>query len=169
MELAAFDRRLTELLYQHLRIFAIWSLSSLGVAFFGFYYFQNAAWYFALMTLCWAIVNLGVLWWLYYHVRERKYTQGTVLKRLEVQTHVQKMFLLNVGLDVLYAIIGYLFLVYVNNLETEYPDLFEGFAWAIMLQGAYLFCQDLFFYYLHRQHSRRTRPLLKKMASNESI
>ncbi len=163
MELAAFDQRLTQLLHQHLRIFAIWSLSSLGMAFIGFFYFQNAtAWYFALMTLSWSIVNLGVLCWLYFHVRERKFTQGTVLKRLEIQTHTQKMFLLNVGLDLLYMIIGYLFLVYTNYAETNYPNLFEGFAWAIMLQGAYLFCQDLLFYYLHRQHGQLARSLLKQ-------
>ena len=63
-------------------------------------------WYFMLMNVSWAVINFTIVLLLNDHIFYRRFIKGTVFRRFEVQRHVEKMLLFNLGLDACYIFIG---------------------------------------------------------------
>jgi len=119
-------------------------------------------WYFALMNICWASINFGIVLWIFNHVFYQQFTKGDTFQRYTVQRHVEKMLLLNIGLDTAYIFAG-LYLHALSRVpEMSYPDLWLGFGWSVIIQGAFLLCHDNIFHYLHRKNFRLAQGFLAK-------
>lgn len=139
-------------LQQHLRIYFAWSILSILVG-FGMWIENQAMnfFYFAMMTHVWGWVNLLCGIGLYLHVRKHTYAYDSSKQQKKIQHHIEKMLLLNVGLDMGYIMSGVLLLLF-SNLTNNWLALWGGFGWAVLLQGVFMLLLDISFYALHFQN-----------------
>lgn len=161
-EVRDFDERFGIILRRHIAVLGWWCVLNLIVSIPVLWLFDNWLWYFVVMNLSWAVINFGIVLKLYDHIFYRRFLKGSVFQRFEVQRHVEKMLLLNIGLDLSYFFIGLYLktLSYVPDIGT--PDLWYGFGWSVMLQGTYLFVHDFSFHLLHVINFRKCKPFLEK-------
>lgn len=48
-------------------------------------------------------------------------------------------------------------------------DMWLGFGWAVVVQGAFLLAQDIGVYRLHRRNFRRAQPFLEALLGQRSL
>lgn len=106
--------------------------------------------YFHQMNLLWAGIN-GALATAGY-LGSRK-TDSSIAGPLRRQRNLEKVFLLNAGLDIAY-IAGGLYLKERANRNNKNSDRNRGFGNSIMLQGAGLLLFDGVMYFLHQKNGR---------------
>jgi len=161
-EIQDFDRRFSIILKKHLAVLGWWCILNLAVGLPVMFYFKGMWWYFFVMNISWALINFTIVLFLYDHVFFLRFQQGNVYQRFEVQRHVQRMLLLNIGLDTAYIFAG----LYLKTLALvpgiTYPDLWLGFGWSVIIQGAFLFIHDNIFHLLHLKNFRQCKPFLAK-------
>lgn len=144
-----YDQRLNALLRAHIRVLAWWSGANVLLGIGGLLLARGVWWYGSMMGLSWGLVNALVAWRLARHVGERRYEQKDMAWRRWVQRHVEYMLLLNVLLDSAYVWAGWYCLQLSKLTGAAHPELWQGFGYAVLLQGAYLLLHDLLFLRRH--------------------
>jgi len=121
------------------------------------YFLDEANQSFHQMNAMWNVVNAGLATGGLIGA-SRTLTGWDLTRSIEAQHNLEKVYLVNAGLDLGY-IMGGLFLA---QLGDEYParaDQFEGWGYAIALQGGFLMLFDAVMFIAHRRN-REYRPLL---------
>jgi hypothetical protein len=122
------------------------------------YFIDEANQSFHQMNALWNVVNAGLATGGLIGA-SRELTGWSLTRSIEAQHNLEKVYLVNAGLDLGY-IMGGLFLA---QLGDEYParaDQFEGWGYSIALQGGFLMVFDAVMYLVHRRN-RGYRPLLE--------
>lgn len=162
-ELKDFDERFRLILRKHLAVLGWWCLLNTIASTCGMLLLSGEWLYFLLMNVSWAVVNFWVVLWIYDHIITRRFADGNTYHRFEGQRHVEKMLLLNIGLDLAYVFAG-LFLWTLGRLpSTTLSELWIGFGWSVIMQGVFLFVHDNVFYRLHRINFRKARTYLESV------
>jgi hypothetical protein len=124
--------------------------------------------YFHLMNIGWNAVNLGLATVGYLnaiHADPAVYDMAATIKE---QYNIEKILLLNTGLDVGYML-GGLYLMERSKNTDKNPERLKGFGKSILLQGGFLFTFDLIFYFTHAQsRSAAWQQLLSSVYFNGS-
>lgn len=166
-ELRDFDERFTIILRKHLAVLGWWCIINLVAGLPILFLSGGALWYFQLMNMSWAFINFAVVLWIFDHIFYVRFAEGNTFQRFEVQRHVEKMLLLNIGLDTAYIFAG-LYLKALGQIPgISYPELWTGFGWSVILQGVFLFCHDNFFHFLHRKNMKKCRPFLEDVMESQ--
>ena len=166
-EVRDFDERFTTIVNKHLALLGWWSILNLLVGLPGLYYLKGWWWYFMLMNMCWAVINFTIVLWIFDHKFLRRFLAGNIFQRFEVQRHVEKMLLLNIGLDLAYIFAG-LWLKSVDvNSGAQHPELWLGFGWSVIVQGVFLFIHDNIFHFLHLLNFRKCKPFLEDVMETQ--
>ena len=161
-ELKDFDERFVIILQKHLAVLGWWCILHAVAAVLGLFLAGGMWWYFFLMNITWAAINFFIVLKIFDHVFYRRFIKGNTFDRFEVHWHVERMLLLNVGLDVSYIFAG-LYLHTLGRLpDIAYPELWTGFGWSVILQGVFLFCLDNFFRRLHLKNFYKAQPFLEE-------
>lgn len=159
-ELKDYDQRFHLILEKHLALLGWWCFINLGIGLLGVYLWNHFWDYFFLMNISWAVINFSIVYWIFHHIILRKQTKLTVYQRFENQRHVDRMLLLNIGLDISYVFAG-LYLQTLGRLpEVSHPELWSGFGWSILIQGVFLCIHDNVFYQLHRKNFKKAKVFL---------
>lgn len=161
-ELRDFDEALRAIVEKHLSIFGLWSILNLAVSLPGLFLSQGWLWYFFLMNCCWALINYGVLLFIFNHVYLYRFVTGNPFTRFRVQRHVEKMMLFNIGLDVAYIFAGLYFRQLSYTTDGIISTLWSGFGVSVIMQGTFLFCQDNVIHWLHYKNFYKARPFLEQ-------
>lgn len=103
---------------------------------------------FHLMNAGWNVVNLGLATLGYLTAIKTDPASLDLYATLEAQNGIEKILLLNTGLDVGYML-GGLYLIERSKNTEKNPDRLEGFGKSIILQGGFLFVFDLATYFVH--------------------
>ncbi|MFN7119291.1 MAG: DUF6992 family protein [Saprospiraceae bacterium] len=111
---------------------------------------QGEAKYFHLMNIGWNAVNLGLATVGYLNAINADPASYDMLSTIKEQYNIEKILLLNTGLDVGYML-GGLYLMERSKNNNKNPERLKGFGKSIILQGAFLFTFDLIFYFTHAQ------------------
>lgn len=83
-------------------------------------------------------------------------------KTLAEQHKMEKILLLNIGLDVGYIATGF-FLKERGKTTTNKPERFRGYGNSLLLQGGFLLVFDGVFYYALQKHGGKTMDLLSNV------
>jgi hypothetical protein len=121
------------------------------------YFLDEANQSFHQMNAMWNVVNAGLATGGLIGA-SRELTGWNLARSIEAQHNLEKVYLVNAGLDLGY-IMGGLFLA---QLGDEYParaDQFAGWGYSIALQGGFLMVFDAVMFIAHRRN-REYRPLL---------
>ena len=130
------------------------------------YFFDEAKQSFHQMNAMWNVVNAGLATGGLIGA-SRQLTGWDLTRSIEAQHNLEKVYLVNAGLDLGY-IMGGLFLA---QLGDEYPpraDQFEGWGYSIALQGGFLMLFDAVMFIAHRRN-REYRPLLSASQVSDGV
>ncbi|MBX2871424.1 MAG: hypothetical protein KTR30_04975 [Saprospiraceae bacterium] len=163
-EVRDFDERFSLILNKHLAILAWWCFFHLVIGVPLLIWCTEWIWYFALMNISWALINLWIVFKLYDHIYHRRFRNGNVYRRFQIQQHVEKMLFLNVGLDLSYILAGFYMTTWANAAP---GGLWLGFGYAVVLQGAYLLIHDTSFLVLHHLNYRKCKPFLEDVIETQ--
>jgi len=106
--------------------------------------------YFHIMNIGWNAVNLGLATVGYLNAINGDPASYDMAATIQQQYNIEKILLLNTGLDVGYML-GGLYLMERSKNNNKNPERLKGFGKSIILQGAFLFTFDLIFYFTHAQ------------------
>lgn len=109
--------------------------------------------YFHQMNLFWNIVNLGI--GIPGLIGTYKNRTGDFESTYKHQKSLEKIYVLNAGLDVGYMATGWALNNFGKTKEGELSERFKGYGNSLVMQGAYLFLHDIIMYSLYRSNNRR--------------
>ncbi len=118
--------------------------------------------YFHLMNIGWNAVNLSLATFGYLHAVQADPTDYNLQAVVQAQYRIEKLLLLNTGLDVGYML-GGLYLMERSKTAAKNPERLKGFGKSIVLQGGFLFVFDLASYFVH---ANTRSPEWQRLLSN---
>ena len=123
--------------------------------------------HFHQMNVMWGGINLAIAGLGYIGNANAKFDNPTLASVLKHQNGVEKTYLINGGLDVLYIGAG----LWMNKASgnQKRPDRFEGWGNSIMLQGGFLLVYDAINYAIHRKHGKKLNGMVDKVSINGGI
>ena len=166
-EIVDFDHRFRGILRRHLAILAWWSILNILFGLSALLFLHGQLYYFAMMNMVWGWINLMIAMLVFYHAVFRKFKKGNTFERFEAQRHVEKLLLLNIGLDFAYCFMGLLLREHGLIAGIALPAIWIGFGWAVIVQGVFLFSQDVLVYRLHAANFAKAAPFLLKVIREE--
>jgi hypothetical protein len=128
-----------------------WALANISVGAYGWNKYSGQQGYFHQMNLFWNTVNLSIAGIALYSNLSTDYSLLSGTELLEKQGKIQRLYLINAGLDVAYMGTGFL----LKHLASRYPkseERLQGYGNSVILQGGFLFVFDLVMYGLQRGH-----------------
>jgi len=138
-------------------VFGSWAIANIGVGAAGWASSkggQNK--YFYQMTTIWGAANLGAAI-LGYTGNNNK--QLTAAETLKAQQKIEKIFLVNGGLDLVYIGTG----IYLNHRGITHGSAqLKGYGTALIPQGVFLLLFDGTMYATHRSNGSKLRRFLEK-------
>jgi len=120
--------------------------------------------YFHQMNVMWSGINLAIAGLGYWGTRKEKIDNPTLAAVLKHQNRIEKTYLINAGLDVVYVGAGLLMNQTSDNQKN--PDKFKGYGNSIMLQGGFLLLYDAIIYSIHRKHGKQLKGMGEKLTFN---
>lgn len=120
--------------------------------------------YFHQMNVMWGSINLAIAGLGYWGAAKEKIDNPTLEAVLKHQNKIEKTYLINAGLDVLYVGSGLLMNKTAGNQKN--PDKFRGYGNSIMVQGGFLMLYDAIMYSIHRSHGKQLKGLGDKVMLN---
>ncbi len=143
-----------------------WAAANIATGFIIAGQTEGEAKYFWRMNGYWNIINLGLAGLGY--AGTRKLESGTTLAaNNKKQQSVEKLYLLNVGLDMVY-ITGAFYLKERGNTRTsqKQKDQLRGYGNSILLQGGFLLVLDGVMYALHHKNTLKVNKKLEQLELN---
>lgn len=119
--------------------------------------------YFHQMNVMWGGINLAIAGLGYWGANREKFDNPTLESVMKHQNRIEKTYLINAGLDVVYVGAGLLMTKIADNKQN--PEKLTGYGNSIMLQGGFLLVYDAILYAIHKNHGK----LLKGVAENISL
>jgi hypothetical protein len=107
--------------------------------------------YFNQMNVAWNIVNLGIA---LPSLLRKHPTDLSSEEILREQHTMEKILLLNIGLDAAYVTSGFLLKEMSKNNPKNYHR-FRGFGNSLLIQGGFLFAFDIIQLVIHQQHRKK--------------
>lgn len=120
--------------------------------------------YFHQMNVMWGSINLAIAGLGYWGAGREKIDNPTLEAVLKHQNRIEKTYLINAGLDVVYIGSGLLMNKLSDNQKN--PEKFKGYGNSIMLQGGFLLLYDAIIYAIHRKHGKELKGMGDKLALN---
>ena len=117
--------------------------------------------YFHQMNVMWGGINLALAGLGYYGAGREKIDNPVLADVLKHQNRIEKTYLINLGLDVVYVGTGLLMNKTSDNQKN--PEKFEGYGNSILLQGGFLLLYDAIIYSIHRKHGKKLDGLIDKV------
>lgn len=110
-------------------------------------------------NIYWNLVNLGLAGFAYYNLSQSDPAGFNLFESINEQYNIQKILLLNSGLDVAYMAGGFFLKERSKNINKR-KTMFEGFGNALILQGAFLLAFDITLYFIHANRNSFFENLL---------
>ncbi len=123
--------------------------------------------YFHQMNVMWGGINLAIAGLGYWGAGREKIDNPVLADVLKHQNRIEKTYLINLGLDVVYVGSGLLMNKTSDNQKN--PAKFKGYGNSIMVQGGFLLLYDALMYGIHRKHGKQLKGLTDKVTLNAGL
>ncbi len=152
----AFYRESQQINNTGMYVLGSWALINITTGAVGWANGSGANKYFHQMNLFWNAVNLSIACFALINNYHTEYMAMGPDELLDRHLKIEKLYLINAGLDILYIGTG-AYLSYLSRSREKNKDLLKGYGPSIMLQGGFLFIFDAVMYLI--QHARSNRFL----------
>lgn len=116
------------------------------------------------MNVMWGGINLAIAGLGYWGAGREKIDNPTTESVLKHQRKIEKTYLINAGLDVIYVGSGLLMNKTSDNQKN--PEKFKGYGNSIMVQGGFLLLYDAVMYAIHKKHGKQLKGMGDKLTLN---
>jgi hypothetical protein len=137
-----------------------WALANIGANTALYFSTDEDIRYFYQMNVLWNFINLGVAG-LGYFSSVRAVPSNDLFTAVDAQYSLEKILLLNAGLDAAYIMTGLFLMEYGRSFPTRQP-MFRGYGQSLLLQGGFLLVFDLVLYGIQRGSRKLLEPLLNE-------
>jgi hypothetical protein len=137
-----------------------WALANIGVNTALYFSTDEDIRYFYQMNVLWNFINLGIAG-LGYYDSARAVPSQDLFAAVDAQYNLEKVLLLNAGLDAAYIMTG-LFLVEYGRSFPGRQTMFRGYGHSLLVQGGFLLVFDLVMYGIQRGSRKLLEPLLNE-------
>ena len=120
--------------------------------------------YFHQMNVMWGSINLALSGLGYFGASREKINNPVLADVMRHQNRIEKTYLINLGLDVVYVGAG--LLMNKTNDNQKNPAKFEGYGNSIMVQGGFLLLYDAIVYSIHHKHGKQLKGINDKVSLN---
>jgi hypothetical protein len=157
-----FEKERTGISKRSMLVLAGWSAANLVVSGIASKTHNPEVRYFHQMNVMWGGINLAFAGLGYWGAGREKIDDPTLAAVLKHQSKIEKTYLINTGLDVVYIAAG----LFMNRKSENQrnPDKFKGYGNSIMLQGGFLLLYDAVNYAIHRKHGKRLNGMVEKLS-----
>jgi len=116
--------------------------------------------YFHQMNLIWGAINLAIAAPTYFSLN-RKSQNLSLAESVKQQSIIEKTFLFNAGLDLVYMTSG-LYCIEKGNNDSK-RDLYKGYGKSLLLQGGGLLLFDITMYLTNVHHGKKLYKILSSV------
>lgn len=162
IDLTDFNQRRLEKQRVSMMVLGGWAVANIGIGAALYGNRQGEDRYFHLMNIGWNAVNLGLATAGYLSAVNTDPGSLDLYETVKAQHGIQKILLLNAGLDVGYMLGGLYLMERSKNAEKK-PERLKGFGKSIILQGAFLFAFDLAAYFIQAADNSKLEPVLSSI------
>ena len=137
-----------------------WAAANIAVGAIGLATSSGQEKYFHQMNLIWGSVNLLIAGAGYLQLRKKK-SALSLSESIQAQAAIEKTFLINGGLDLVYLTAG----LYCIEKSKNRPDpaQYKGYGKSLFLQGGFLLLFDAVMYSIHGRQGKQLYKLLDKL------
>lgn len=128
-----------------------WAISNMAIGAYGWANNSGQSKYFHQMNLFWNTVNLSIAGFALYNNFTTNISSMTAAEMMREHSKIERLYLINAGLDVLYVGTGFLLKHFAEN-NSKRHDLLKGYGNSVILQGIFLFLFDLVMYGIQRSN-----------------
>jgi hypothetical protein len=158
--LKTFNNNRTKITGTGMEVLGGWAIANIGVGAIGWNAAgSNEARYFYQMNILWNTVNFGAALIGYSGAQNNKNKKLTAAESLKQQQKIEKIFLINGGLDVAYIGTG-LYLKLTGDSRNS--PIRKGYGESILLQGGFLLIFDGIMYHAEKSNGGKLRHFLEK-------
>jgi hypothetical protein len=136
-----------------------WALGNIGTGAVMMGNTSGSTKYFHQMNLYWNVVNLALAGFGYYSAATSDPASYNLFTSLKEHYSMEKILLLNAGLDVAYITAGFYLLEKSKN-ATQKRDMFKGFGQSVILQGGFLLLFDTVLYVVHHSQVKVLKSIV---------
>lgn len=160
IELTQFNKERINITRKGMIVLSAWGAANTLVGAIGLATANGEAKYFHQMNLIWGVTNftIGVTGYLGARKRDGHLPMSQSVKQ---QSGIEKTFLINGGLDLVYITAGLWCLEKGNTASNR--DRYKGYGKSLILQGAGLLLFDAVMYFTHVSHGGTLYNLLDKV------
>ena len=159
-ELQAFNRDRVRITRNGMYVLGSWGTINTITGAIGLATANGEAKYFHQMNLIWGITNIAIAAPALISLRKRQ-SDISLSESLRQQVGIEKTFLINGGLDLVYISAGIYCLEKANNSFKR--DKYKGYGKSLLLQGGGLLLFDAIMYFINTNHGKQLSKLLDKV------
>jgi hypothetical protein len=119
-----------------------WALANMATGTYGWLRYDGEKKYFHQMNAAWNVVNAGIAVYALFDIAGTDISMLGADEMMRKHIWSENLFLINVGLDILYMA-GGAWLIHAAGKNEKRHDMFKGYGQSVILQGAFLFLFDL--------------------------
>lgn len=123
---------------------------------------RNSAYYFQQMNIFWNVINLGLAAGGLYGSLTEAAHPVSLFETIEKQASIERILLLNAGLDIAYIAAG-AWMLERSKTTPDQSALWQGYGQSLIVQGAFLLVFDVAVYAI--QHGS-SEPLLREILNS---
>ena len=158
-DIQAFNFNRIETNKKAMLILGSWALVNIGVSGIRARNTEGVKKGFHQMNVGWNAFNLGIAAFSYYGAFKENAANIDGFNTINEHYKLQKIFLINTGLDVAYEVGGAWLIE--RSKTSEKRDQLKGFGQAVIVNGAFLFVFDIANFLIHNAHNDKIKMLLK--------
>jgi len=141
-------------------VLGAWGAANIAVGAIGITGASGETKYFQQMNLIWGTVNFAIAGATYLGLARNK-AGMTLSKSVKQQAGIEKTFLINGGLDLVYITAGIYCLEKGNTASNR--DKYKGYGKSLLMQGGGLLLFDVIMYIINTSHGKELYKILDKI------
>lgn len=146
-----------------MKVLGGWALANMAIGSVVYFKTSGKNKYFHQMNVFWNVANLGLATAGYFGAKADLNQQLNLARSINDQHKIEKILLLNAGLDVGYMATG----LFLNERgKNRSSDRLKGYGNSLLLQGAFLLIFDSGMYAIHNHNGNGLNKALEKVSVN---
>jgi len=167
INLQQFNTERTDITRTSMLVLGSWGTANIIVGAIGQSSSNSETKYFHQMNLIWGTVNFAIAAPTYFSLN-RKSQNLSLAESVKQQSIIEKTFLFNAGLDLVYMTSG-LYCLEKGNDDSKH-DLYKGYGKSLLVQGGGLLLFDIIMYLTNIHHGKKLYKILSSVqVSGNSI
>jgi hypothetical protein len=160
INLPQFNNERIKITKKGMLVLGSWATANIAAGAIGLSTAAGETKYFHQMNLIWGSVNLAIAGSTYIGLRKKK-SDLSLSETMQGQSAIEKTFLINGGLDLVYLTAGVYCLEKSKNQSN--PDKYKGYGKSLFVQGGGLLLFDVIMYITQIGHGKQLYKVLDKV------